>query len=82
MDDEKPKYCVDCKHHKEEVEEGYCVHQCGAPQNIITEPISIVTGISPPNKQFWSCQAARGKYESYDACGPDAKWFEPKEPQA
>ncbi|MDP3952645.1 hypothetical protein [Microbacterium sp.] len=81
------KFCKDCKHvggvPSEEVDP-----PCNAPQNFVenvNQAKYLVTGIAQPIKKIRrgaSCSALRMKRTpEIDAttCGPDGKWFAPKE---
>ena len=63
------KLCRDCKHLNGE--------RCMAPANFEEAAPDFVNGVLPREKPRWyGAQMAR---EDAKACGPEAKWFEPKE---
>ena len=64
------KLCRDCKH----LEGG---EQCKAPANYEDRAPDFVNGIGQARRIIW--YGAQFCREDAKSCGPDARWFEPKE---
>lgn len=73
------KLCADCKHF-EPAKPGY--ETCGAPQQPMKVSGSFfVSGIEPKMERRWKYCSVQRESESSIACGSQARWFEPREPQ-
>ena len=64
------KLCRDCKH----LEGG---ERCKAPANLEDRAPDFVNGAGQAKRIIW--YGAQFCREDAKACGPEAKWFEPKE---
>ena len=62
--------CRDCKHLKNG-------ERCDAPANFVDRGPDFVTGAGVIKKREW--YGAQFCREDAKACGPEARWFEPKE---
>lgn len=61
-ENQKPKFCVDCKHHRIDGNK----HMCNAPKGTY----NLVTG--QEIKYYHNCDALRSHK---DCCGPEGKWW-------
>ena len=52
---------------------------CDAPQNVASPSINPVTGRTDQVQRHRSALPCRQSLDE-DACGPEASWFQPKEP--
>ena len=67
-----PKLCKDCLNY---IPDGS--PDCASAHNSETNSPDYVNGITPPSRPIWySAQRCR---EDAKTCGPDAKWWEPKQ---
>jgi len=70
--------CSDCKYFKRDIHFS-AFSKCNHP-NLYRKSKSIIDGSITHYKEYQLCSDVRESYRSERFCGPEAAWFEPREP--
>jgi hypothetical protein len=75
MSDTLPRFCVNCKWHELETRVSPPSALCGKAREMESVRYDLVTGQNL-GKRWRSCKETR---DYANLCGPEGRWFEPKE---